>query len=483
MAVQEAATRLPGGRWGLYRDGALVEGRGGPMVVTDKFRAVPWAEVETASAEDLDAAVAGARRALMQPLAPRRRRDILLAAAAGIAARREELARGIVKEAGKPYKDAFAEVGRAIDTFTLAAEEAPRIAGEMVPVEAAPGSEDRIAFTLRVPVGVVAAITPFNFPINLVAHKLAPALAAGNAVVLKPASATPVTALRLAQILADAGLPAGFLQVVTGGGGAIGDRLVEHPGVDLITFTGSGAIGRRITARAGLRRVCLELGNNSPVLVLADADVERAAAAISAGGFLSAGQKCISVQRVIAEAPIYERLRDLVVERVRALKTGDPDDPDTDVGPMISEAEAARAEEWVAAAVAGGARLLTGGRRRGPVLEPTLLEDVRSDMAVVCQEIFAPVVSLQRARDLDEAIATANDSVYGLQAGVFTASLASAMRCARSLEYGGVIVNDASTYRTDLMPYGGVKESGLGREGPRYAIEEMTEVRLVVMRP
>lgn len=481
--MQAVGTTYPGGTWGLYRDGELVPGGGEPLEVTDKYRGTPWARVDGAAPADLDAAVAGARRALSRPIPPRTRRDILLRAASILAARREELARGIVKEAGKPYKDAFVEVGRAIDTFTLAAEEAPRIAGEMVPVEAAPGSEDRLAFTLRVPVGVVAAITPFNFPINLVAHKVAPALAAGNAVVLKPASTTPVTSLRLAGILAEAGLPPGYLQVVTGSGGAIGDRLVEHPGVNLITFTGSGDVGRRITQRAGLRRVCLELGNNSPVLVLADADLERAAAAVSTGGFLSAGQKCISVQRVIVEAAVYDRFRDALVARVAALKTGDPDDPDTDVGPMISEREAERAEAWVRAAVEGGARLLVGGRREGPVLYPTLLEDVRPDMAVVCQEIFAPVVSLQRARDLDEAIAIANDTVYGLQAGAFTSSLATAMRLAKTLEYGGVIINDASTYRTDLMPYGGVKESGLGREGPRYAIEEMTEVRLVVMRP
>lgn len=479
----ETTSAYPGGVWGLFRDGQWVSGHGAPLEVFDKYAGTAWAEVARASAEDVDLAVAGARRAAERTLAPRERRDILRRAAAAIEDRREELARGIVKEAGKPYKDAFAEVGRAVETFSLSADEAPRITGETVPVETVPGSEDRIAFTLRFPVGVVAAISPFNFPINLVAHKVAPALAAGNAVVLKPASATPVTALRLARILAEAGLPAGYLQVVCGPGGAVGDRLVGHPGVDLITFTGSGDVGRRITRGAGIRRVILELGNNAPVLVLADADLERAAAAVATGGFLSAGQKCISVQRVIVDASVYDAFRQALVRRVEALATGDPDLGDTDVGPMISEQEAERAEAWVRDAVEAGARVLTGGTRQGAVLAPTLLEEVRPEMAVVCKEVFAPVVSLQRARGLDEAIAMANDSVYGLQAGVFTASLSHALACARRLRYGGIIVNDASTYRTDLMPYGGVKESGLGREGPRYAIEEMTEGRIVVLRP
>ena len=467
---------------GLWIDGRWQAGTG-LLPVVHKYSGEMLAEVVEATAADVAAAVAAARRAAERPLSPRRRYDVLQAAAGLVAAQQTDLARLIAREAGKPLKDASTEVARAAETLTLSAEEAKRIAGEGVPVEASPGGEDRLAFTLRVPVGVVAAITQFNFPLNLVVHKVGPALAAGNAVVLKPATATPLAAIRLCEILAAAGLPAGYLSLVVGPGATTGEALLAHPGVDLFTFTGSPAVGQHVKERTGLRRVTLELGNSSPNIVCADADLQRAADALARRAHGSAGQTCISVQRIYVQEAVADDFTRLLREATSRLVVGDPEDPATDVGPMISEAEAERAHAWVQEAVAGGARVICGGSRRGALMAPTLLTGVRPQMKVVCREVFAPVASVVPFAALDEAIAAANDTPYGLQAGVYTGSLATALEAARRLQFGGVIINDTSSFRADLMPYGGVKGSGMGREGPRYAVAEMTETRVVVVRP
>ena len=467
---------------GLYIDGSWRESPES-LPVTHKYTGAVLGEVAAAQPEDVAHAVAAAQEAVTHPLVPGDRSRILLLVADAVRSDGEALAALIAREGGKPMKDALAEVARAVETLTLSAMEARRLGGEVVPVEGSPGGEDRLAFTLRVPVGVVAAITPFNFPLNLVCHKVGPAIAAGNAVVLKPATATPLTAIRLVELFEASGLPPGFLNLVIGPGGTVGEALLEHPGVDLYTFTGSPPVGRRIKERTGLRRVLLELGNNSPNIVCADADLERAAKILARRGFGSAGQSCISVQRIYAERDIFEPFLDHLLEQTGLLKVGNPEDPETDVGPMISEAEARRAEAWIREAVDGGARVLLGGDRQGAVLSPTVLVDVTPAMRVVCDEVFAPVVAVVAVDSLDEAIEQSNDTVYGLQAGIFTASLGHAVVAARRLRFGGVIINDASSFRADVMPYGGVRGSGAGREGPSYAVQEMTEVRVIVLRP
>lgn len=463
----------------LYIDGRWVA-TPRAVEVRHKWTGKLLGRVGLAEREHVEAAVAAAQRAARRPLDAYRRYVILRDAARMIEEQAEAFARLIAQEGGKPLKDARAEVERGIQTLTLSAEEAKRLHGETVPLDAAPGGTGRVGVALRVPVGVVAAIAPFNFPLNLVLHKVGPALAAGNAVVLKPATATPLTAVRLCEIFERAGLPAGFLNLVVGPGDPIGDWLVESPAVRLVTFTGSPAVARRIQARAGLKKVVLELGNNSANIVHADADLPRAAELLARKAYGSAGQFCVSVQRIYVHRDVAGRFADLMAEAAARLKVGDPEDPETDVGPLISEAEARRVEAWIEEAVAGGARVLCGGRRTGALVEPTLLAGVRPDMKVVCQEVFGPVASIVPYDDFDEAVRLVNDSPYGLQAGVFTRDLALAWKAALEIECGGVIINDTSSFRADLMPYGGVKESGVGREGPRYAVEEMTEVRMVV---
>ncbi|QIA27641.1 aldehyde dehydrogenase family protein [Thermaerobacter sp. PB12/4term] len=466
--------------YGLFIDGHWVE-RDENLPVRNKYTGEVIGYVARATRDDVERAVTAAQRAYREnPLPPYRRYQILKRASELIRERKPELARTIAAEAGKPLKDALAEVDRCTQTLEISAEEAKRIHGEQVPIEAAPGAENRLAFTLRVPVGVVAAISPFNFPLNLAAHKVGPSLAAGNAVVLKPATATPLSAVHLVQALADAGLPPGYLNLVTGAGGEVGEWLLADPRIAAYTFTGSAAVGERIKAASGLRRVVLELGNNSATIVCADADLDLAAARCARGAFANAGQICLSVQRIYVQRPVYEAFLEKLVAETRKLKVGDPLDPETDVGPMISEAEAERAEAWIREAVEQGARVLCGGRRQGAVLEPTVLVDVRPDMKVVCQEAFAPLVTVAPFEDVDEAIAMVNDSFYGLQAGIYTRDLQTAMKAARRIEVGGVMVNEIPNWRVDLMPYGGVKGSGIGREGPRYAIEHLTDLRLVV---
>jgi acyl-CoA reductase-like NAD-dependent aldehyde dehydrogenase len=454
------------------------------LTVTDKTTGSPWATISQAGAKEVDAAVSAASQVFARkPLTVTQRYEILMRAAGLIRSRLDDLALTMAYEAGKPLRDARAEAERAADTFTWSAEEAKRIHGEMVPLEATAGSENRLAFTMRVPVGVVCAITPFNFPINLVAHKVAPALAAGNAVVLKPASYTPVVAARLCAILTEAGLPPGWLNLVVGPGDSVGKALLTDARIGFYTFTGSVPVGETLKRTIGLRRSTLELGSNSAVIVHADADIANAATQCALKGFSYAGQVCLSVQRILVQHAVANEFTEKLVSVTKGLRVGDPKDPATDIGPMISEGEAKRAESWIEEAVAEGASLLTGGQRNGAFLTPAVLSNVRPQMRVVCQETFAPIVALQTYETLDEALGMANDSEYGLQAGIFTGSLAVAMAAARGLRVGGVMINDTSFYRAGQMPYGGVKHSGMGREGPRYAIEEMTELRLVVVNP
>jgi len=396
------------------------------------------------------------------------------------AERAEETAHDMAIEAGITIKDALGEVSRACQTLAVASDEAKRIVGHMIPIHAAPGLEGRIAFTMRVPVGVVGAITPFNAPFNGVCHKVAPALAAGNTVVLKPAPATPLTALRAVQIFEEAGFPPGYVNVVFGGAEA-GAHLLRDSRVGFYTFTGSASVGEVVKRESGLRRVQLELGNNSATIVCEDADVDLAAPLLVRGGYRKAGQVCVSVQRVYAHTSVADRLGQAMAAEIDGLKVGDPLDPTTDVGPLISEAKAAELEAWVAKAVAEGARLVRGGTRVGALMQPTLLGDGRQHMSVVCEEVFGPVITIVPYDDLHQAIGWVNDSVYGLQAGIFTRDIDRAMTAARRIRVGGLHVNDTSNARGDLMPYGGIKQSGIGREGPAYAIREMTDEKVVVL--
>jgi acyl-CoA reductase-like NAD-dependent aldehyde dehydrogenase len=435
--------------------------------------------------DDVDRAVTTADRALRhQPLPPWRRAEILDAAARLLAERSEDFARTIAREAAKPIKTARIEAKRAVTTFTFAAVEARRLTGEMVPVDAAEIGEGRLAFTLRVPVGVVAAISPFNFPLNLVAHKVAPAIAAGCPVVLKPASQTPLTAVALRALLVDeCGLPPDYLQVVTGAGGEVGNALVEHPDVAYVSFTGSSEVGWAIASKAGRKKVALELGNNSPVIIEADGDWQKAARTIATAGFSHAGQSCVSVQRIYVASALAGDFTALLAEMVDQLVVGDPMDEATDVSALITPGERDRVASWIDEAVAGGAKIAAGGGMEAGVLRPTVLTGVTPDMRVSCDEVFGPVVAIAAYDSLDEALRLADDTRYGLQAGIFTASLSTALRAAGELHFGTVLVNEVPTWRADQMPYGGVRESGNTKEGPTYAVRQMTEERLVVIQP
>ncbi len=437
--------------------------------------------VAKGGAEETRRAIDAAEQALHNPLPAHKRAEILVKVVAGIARRHDEIARQISDEAGKPLKAARVEASRAMSTYTFAAVEARKLAGEMVPMDAAQAGEGKLAFTLRRPIGVVGAISPFNFPLNLVAHKLAPALAAGCPVVLKPATQTPLSALLLAELEDEAGLPPGWLSVVVGPSAEIGDVLVEDERVKAITFTGSGAVGWGLAARAARKKVNLELGNATPVIVTADADIEAAATAMAAHAFSFAGQSCISVQRLYVERPAYDRFVEAFVPKVEALKIGDPADEETDVGPVIDEDARERILEWIAEARDGGAEILAGGEQRDGLIAPTVIAGASPELKVSCEEVFGPVVTVNAFDSLDEAIELANSTRYGLQAGIFTSRLDTAMRAGQELEFGGVIVNEAPTFRADQMPYGGVKDSGNTREGPAYAVRELTEERLVVI--
>lgn len=419
--------------------------------------------------------------ATMRALPAYERAAILTRAAERLTARRDEVGRTIAGEVGKTIRDALAETDRGISTLVAAADEAKRLGGEVLPMDLAAHGKGRFAFTRRFPIGPVAAISPFNFPFNLSAHKLAPAVAAGCPVVLKPATKTPLSALMLADALDEAGLPKGALSVLPMPR-EIGDRLVTDDRFKLLTFTGSSAVGWAMKARAGRKRVALELGGNAGVVVDETTDVDFAARRVAVGGFAVAGQSCISVQRVFVHSRVFEAFASALVARLEAMKVGDPFDPTTDIGPMIDEGEAARVDDWVREAVREGARVLTGGRRLGGALfAPTVLTHVPETARVCVQEVFAPLVGLYAFDDFDDALRRVNRSTYGLQAGVFTRDLLRALTAADTLEVGGVIINDVSSWRIDHMPYGGVKDSGIGREGPRYAIEEMTEPKIVVI--
>jgi acyl-CoA reductase-like NAD-dependent aldehyde dehydrogenase len=393
---------------------------------------------------------------------------------------KDQITRIIAAEAGKAWKHARAEVERAVQTFKFASEEAKSIHGETVPMDASVGGERRIGFYLRFPVGIVGAISPFNFPLNLVAHKVAPAIAAGCSVVLKPASMTPLTSLKLGEIMMEAGLPDGALNVIVGPGSTVGNWLVADERVSMITFTGSPPVGRDIKSKSGLKKVTLELGSNSACIIDESADLDLAVPRCIVGSFAYAGQVCISVQRIYIHRKVYDEFTKRFVQGTQRLKLGDPVAPETDVGPMITEEDAKRTESWVNEAVSGGAEILIGGKRERNLYHPTVLAKLKPDMKVMAIEVFAPVVCLVPFDDFSDAVRMADDSVYGLQAGVYTSDIEKAFEAVKGIRVGGVIVNDVPTYRADQMPYGGVKESGMGREGLKFAVEEMTDIKMVV---
>ncbi len=473
MATTVAERKLPvAGEW--IETGEWVD-------VRSPYSGEPVARVAKAGAAETKRAIDAAEQAMLEPLPAHRRAEILVKVAAGIARRHDEIARQISDEAGKPLKAARVETSRAMSTYTFAAVEARKLAGEIVPMDAAQAGEGKLAFTLRRPIGIVGAISPFNFPLNLVAHKLAPALAAGCAVVLKPASQTPLSALTLAELEEEAGLPPGWLSVLVGPSSEIGDVLVDDDRVKAITFTGSGGVGWGLKERAPKKKVNLELGNATPVIVTADADIEASAATLAGNAFSFAGQSCISVQRIYVERPAYDRFVEAFVPRVGELKIGDPSDEETDVGPVIDQGAKERILEWIEEAKGNGAEILAGGEERDGLIQPTVIGNASPELKVSCEEVFGPVVTVNAVESLDEAIELANSTRYGLQAGIFTTRLDSALRAAQELEFGGVIVNEAPTFRSDQMPYGGVKDSGNTREGPAYAVRELTEDRLVVV--
>jgi acyl-CoA reductase-like NAD-dependent aldehyde dehydrogenase len=449
--------------------------------VASPFSGETVGRVAKAGADETRGAIDAAEAAMREPLPAHKRAEILVRVAGFLGHRHDEVARTISDEAGKPMKAARVEARRAMSTYTFAAVEARKLAGEMVPMDASQAGEGKLAFTLRRPIGVVGAISPFNFPLNLVAHKLAPALAAGCAVVLKPASQTPLSALLLAELETEAGLPPGWLNVLVGPASEIGDVLIEDERVKALTFTGSGAVGWKLAERAPKKRVKLELGNATPVIIAEDADIDTAAQAMAANAFSFAGQSCISVQRIYVEAPAYDRFLERFLPRVEELRLGDPGDEETDVGPVIDEDARERILEWIEEARAGGGRVLTGGELDGELIRPTVIADAGPELKVSCEEVFGPVCTVNSVGSLDEAIELANGTRYGLQAGIFTTKLETALRAAHELEFGGVIVNEAPTFRADQMPYGGVKDSGNTREGPAYAVRELTEERLVVI--
>jgi len=438
---------------------------------------IPWG-----GAKELEDAIGAAEAAFRdtRTLSRRRRSEILAGIAAGIRERRTELAELIARESGKPLTLAAGEVGRAGGTFTLAAEEAKRFAGEVVPVDIEERTEGYVSVTERFPIGPIAAFSPFNFPLNLVAHKLAPCLATGNTMVLKPPPQAPLTSLVLGEIVLAAGAPPGSFNVVHLEI-PLAERLVADDRLKMLTFTGSARVGWMLKAQAGKKKVILELGGNAGAIVHKDADVGWAAERCATGGFGHAGQVCIKVQRVYVHEGVHDSFMSALLRRVQALKVGDPMDPATEVGPLIDEAAAQRVENWVEEARKGGAAILCGGKRNGSFFEPTVLAGTTNEMLVKREEVFGPVVTVDRYRDFTDAVAAVNDSAYGLQAGVFTHDLRLAANAFRTLEVGGVIVNDYPTLRIDNYPYGGVKDSGLGREGVRYAMEEMTEVRTLVV--
>jgi acyl-CoA reductase-like NAD-dependent aldehyde dehydrogenase len=441
-------------------------------------------EVPHASVDAVDKAVAAARKGLaaMREMTNYERADLLLKIAELIKRDLGEYAQIVCAETGKPIKEATVEAERGLQTLLAAAHEARQLHGEVVPMEFASSGKGRMAITVREPLGVIGCITPFNVPLNLGLHKVAPALAGGNAVIHKPATKTPLSAVRLARTMEEAGAPKGAYNVITGSGAQIGMALAEQSGVAMLTFTGSPEVGRTIKSRAGFKKVTLELGNNSAVIIEPGSDLNTAVSRTVQGAFSHSGQVCISVQRVFVHENIAKEFTDRLKAGAEALKIGHPYEQSTDISSLIDEKEAIRIEEWIAEAVAGGAKVVTGGKRKYATVSPAVLTNVPATCNISCQEAFGPVVAVYPYRTLEEAIERANDTPYGLQAGIFTPDMQKAFQAARKLEVGGVMINDIPMFRVDHMPYGGVKESGTGREGPKYAIEEMTEMKLICWR-
>lgn len=438
--------------------------------------------VPLADADDVQRALETAERGAvaMAALTGYERYEMLHRAAHLMEERVEDLARTISSEEGKVLAEGRGEANRAIQTMTLSAEEAKRLYGETIPLDGAPGGGGKFGLSIRVPVGVVVAISPFNYPLNLVCHKIGPALAAGNAVIIKPASDTPLSALQLTEILLEAGVPPEGVQCITGSGSTVGNALVADPRVRKITFTGSRDVGEAICRTAGLKKVTMELGSNSPLIVMPDADIQKVAEATAITGFANAGQVCISTQRVLVEGSVYSDFLDAATPLVEAIGVGNQLDESVRMGPMIREDDAKRVADWIRDAVAGGARVLTGGERNGALHSPTLVADVEPRMRISCDELFGPAVAVTRFESIDDAIDLANATNYGLSAGIFTENVNWAMEFVRRVHSGNLHVNWGPQWRVDLMPYGGLKESGMGKEGPKYAIEEMTETKMVV---
>jgi acyl-CoA reductase-like NAD-dependent aldehyde dehydrogenase len=452
--------------------------------VTSPYDGTAVGRVPVSGLADVDAALTAAEAGAVtwRRTPAHERMQILLRAAELADERTADIAETICAEVGKTITEAIREAGRSAEIIRLAAFEGSQLYGETLPLDANPGTGlDKVGFTVRQPCGVVVAISPFNYPALLVLHKVAPALAAGNAVVLKPASTTPLTALALAGCFVDAGLPAGVLSVLTGPGGDLGAALVTDPRVRKVSFTGSTATGERITRMAGVKKLSLELGPSCPVIVLPDADLELAASAVAEGGYINAGQVCISVQRVIAHPAVAGHFLDALVPKVAAIRTGDPSSPDTGMGTLITQAEAERVRRSIEAAAAGGARILTGGERSGSTVAPTVVADVDPSAPIMQDELFGPAVAVSTAADWEAAVSQANATAYGLAAGIFTAEVAGTVRAIREIDAGSIHINWTPLWRADLMPYGGLKGSGIGKEGPRWAVEEMTELKTVVL--
>lgn len=465
----------------LYINGEWVEAST-YMPLYSPYSEAHIADIPKATTEEVDQAIQAADAAtrVMAEMPAYQRADILYQLAEKLAERKDEAARIIALEAAKPFATAKGEVARTIETYRFAAEEAKRIHGETIPLDASASGTGRIAYTVRKPIGVIGAITPFNFPMNLVAHKVGPAIAAGNTIVLKPASQTPLSSFFIAELLEEIGLPKGAFNIVTGSGRTVGEQIVTDPRVQMVTFTGSPEVGIGIRNKAGLKRVTLELGSNSAVIIDRDVDVDRIIPRCVTSAFSNQGQVCISVQRIYVHEAIYDTFVEKFVAQTKTLKLGDPLEEQTDVSALITKKDVERTLSWMKEAKQAGAHVITGGSAQGNVLEPTVIVDATKAMKVSCQEVFAPIVTIQKVSSMEEAFAAVNDSRYGLQAGIYTENVYTALEATEKLHVGGVMINDTPTFRVDQMPYGGVKESGVGREGIAYAVEEMTELKLIV---
>ncbi|MGR7911428.1 aldehyde dehydrogenase family protein [Lysinibacillus capsici] len=450
--------------------------------VLNKFNNEVIAEVSYLDKETVDLAIDVALETFKKDtLSKYDRYTILRKASDLIQERKEELAQDLSREVGKTIREARVEIDRAIQTMLLSAEEAKNLVGEQIPIDATPNNDKKIAYYTRAPLGVICAITPFNVPFNLACHKIGPAIAAGNTMVWKPATDTPITAFKLLQILQDAGLPNGYVNLLFGSGKDMGDYFTKNDKIAKFTFTGSPAVGQWLKENSGLRSVSLELGNNSPNIVHSDANIDLAAKSCVKWGFANAGQTCISVQRVYVHKEIIEVFKNKLVEYTSKLVVGDPLEESTDMGPMINPRELDRVENWISEAVEQGAKIIYGGQREGNVLYPTIIENVNNSMKLVCEEIFGPVITVLEYEDLEDVIEQANNSSYGLQSAIFTQDINTALYVSDKLQSGGVVINDGSTYRADLMPYGGIKNSGIGKEGPKYAIKEMTYIKPIII--